>query len=156
LKVFDKAPQSFEHLETTIGQPTALGYSLQAIRESAEEFGLHTEAASTTLDNLVARRERFCCIAHINGNHFVLLGEHKDGQVLIVDPPRSYRLPTATFLSQWNGTALLLSDQELEPEESVARRMWWMAAAWRCAWCVLGLVCVAGSIRTFKWWRARA
>lgn len=150
LNLFDKGPDKFEDLETLMGQPTFQGYSLAEIQEAAEKYGLVTLTVSTTLENLQARTDRFACIAHINDSHFVLVGDVKGGKVSLIDPPRSFTLPTATFLSQWDGAALLLSDVALEAEESINNRRWRVVMLWRLAWCSIGAVVAIGAYRVWK------
>ena len=58
LNLFDKGPDTFEDLETLMGQPTFKGYSLAEIQEAAEKYGLETLTVSTTLENLQARIDR--------------------------------------------------------------------------------------------------
>ena len=123
LLLFEKAPADFESLESSIGMPAEDGYSLAQLQDGAQHAGLNTLCVSTSFDNLHARRESFACIAHINGNHFVLLTGIDSGRVFIVDPPREYSLPESTLRTQWDGAALLLSTAGLESEESVTNRI---------------------------------
>jgi ABC-type bacteriocin/lantibiotic exporter with double-glycine peptidase domain len=155
LKVFDKGPPSYDEFEKSIGMPSERGDSMAALQEAAEKAGLHTQAVSTTLSNLIARQEPFCCIAHINGNHFVLVIDADESSVKVVDPPRSFTLPVSTFQAQWNGTALLLSDVHLESEESLSRRLWWILAARRFAWLMSGLAAFFILRKCWLWQRQR-
>jgi ABC-type bacteriocin/lantibiotic exporter with double-glycine peptidase domain len=153
LKVFEVGPKTFDALEQQIGQPGHQGYTLAEIQDAAQKCGLETQAVSTTLENLLARRRPFCCIAHVNGNHFVLLGNCDSDDVQIVDPPRSFTIPKVTFLAQWSGTALLLSDRELESEALLVQRLWRKKILWRLVYLSFVLIVVASGIRFWKAWR---
>ena len=123
-KSFDKAPSTFEEFEEILGIPTSAGYSLLTLKKAAIEAGLQASCVKTTPELLEMRQEPFACIAHLNGNHFVLLAGFQNDEAIVIDPPREYRIPVKTLLSQWQGDALLISPSPLQPEESLNRRIW--------------------------------
>jgi ABC-type bacteriocin/lantibiotic exporter with double-glycine peptidase domain len=123
LEMLDFAPQSVREIEAYLGEPTARGYSIWQLQDAARHFGGQTAAVRTTPANLIGRREAFACIALLGGTHFVLIRNIVDGEVDIVDPPRRYTVPLSTLLHQWDGTALLIANTELEREEQLTRRL---------------------------------
>jgi ABC-type bacteriocin/lantibiotic exporter with double-glycine peptidase domain len=98
------------------------------LAEIAEEYGLHTLGVLTTAGRLQKRSGPFACIARLDGGHFVLIADVKDGQARIVDPPRDYSIPLETLESRWDGTALLLSPSQLVAEENLPKDYPFLAA----------------------------
>ena len=114
--------------------------------------------------------ERFVCLARLDGpapagrtadgrsvggpaaggtaggeeiGHFVLLaGFSGDRVARVIDPPRSYELETRTVGDLWDGSALLIADGPLAPEEDYATAPWspWAWAAGLAMLAALGLV----------------
>lgn len=123
LKAFDKAPDSLATLELLLGEPGPRGYSMAQLQRTAESYGLKALAVSTSLEALAARKPPFTCIAHLNGRHFALIADIQPHEVRLIDPPAAPSIPTPTFLAQWNGECLLLSDVALESEVNVAQRL---------------------------------
>jgi ABC-type bacteriocin/lantibiotic exporter with double-glycine peptidase domain len=123
-KSFDKAPSTFQEFEEILGIPTSAGYSLLTLKNAAIGAGLQASCVKTTPELLELRQEPFACIAHLNGNHFVLLAGFQNDEVIVIDPPKEYRIPVKTLLSQWQGDALLISAAPLQSEESLSRRIW--------------------------------
>lgn len=128
-KALEKAPPSFAALEELIGSPTASGYSLEMLKTGAERLELHTLAVATTFENLRWREGQFVCLAHLDGDHFVLFSDVNDSHATIIDPPTSYRLPLSTLNTRWQGAALLISTAPLESEAAITERI----AAYRVA-----------------------
>lgn len=153
-KLFDRTGGAkFEEFESRLGQPSEIGYTIETLKAAAELNGLTTLPVLTTVDNLIAREGQFACIAHMNGNHFVLVAGLDDIVATVIDPPREYILPLASFKSQWNGAALLISDRPLESEESIARRVWWWLVLKRLT---IGLGFVLVGAVVYLVWRRRA
>ena len=157
-----------EALEAELGPPPPSGYSLGRLSAAAADRGLSVLPVETTWGNLRRRSdagERFACLARLDGpaptagaadgsgggpptgggaggdgvGHFVLLaGFEGDRVVRVVDPPRSYELETRTMEELWDGSALLIADGPLAPEEAyVAGPL----GPW--AWAGLGLAAAA-------------
>lgn len=117
---------SYEALEEALGAPQTGGYSMQDLASAAERFGARTLAVQTTLDRLTRRPGRFACIAHVKDNHFVLLTDVRDGVVTMVDGLEKRSLAAIACNEIWSGKALLISRQELLPEEDLPQpRSWW-------------------------------
>jgi ABC-type bacteriocin/lantibiotic exporter with double-glycine peptidase domain len=132
LKALDFPVSSFEEIERRLGQPaTDTGYSLGQIEAVAKQFGARTLGVRTTPERLARRPGRFVALAHVNTNHFVILGDVGGGTAKVIDPPREYSLPLDTLRGRWDGTALLISREPLVAEEKIGSSFpWgWMAAA---------------------------
>lgn len=112
----------------TFGLIEARGTSLIPLADMAEQHGLQTLLVKTTLDNLRTRGQnaRFACVAHLDGNHFVLIGDVQENRVWIVDPPAETEVASAALLARWKGHALLLAKEPLVREEDLPSptRMW--------------------------------
>jgi hypothetical protein len=106
-------------LETRLGGVPPGGFSLAQLEQAARSYGAQTLGVKTSADNLTKRVGRFCCIAHLNGSHFVLLADIDGDTVSVADPPGLTELPIDTLMSQWSGVALLVSRDPLEAEESL-------------------------------------
>jgi ABC-type bacteriocin/lantibiotic exporter with double-glycine peptidase domain len=114
-------------LEKELGPPEAGGYSLLALKQSAERHGLQTLGVKTTTSALRRRPDQFTCIAAVDGDHFVVLTEVKDGVVTMIDGARVVRTEEAVFMKRWSGEALLLSANALTPESEIPREWPWRA-----------------------------
>lgn len=133
-------PGRFADFIEKCGVADARGYSVGRLEEIARQHGAETLLVKTTIDNLRLRPTPFVCIAHVDGNHFVIIGDVDDSEVWIVDPPREGGIAKELFVKRWDGTALLLSRSPLASEESLAR--WpWAKMAWVAG---IGLVLAAG------------
>lgn len=119
LKSIDLPVESLEKLQEEMGIPPAGGYSMGQIEATAKKHGAHTLGVETSLENLRLRKERFACIAHSNGNHFVLLSKIEQDGVLVIDPPGKRLVPFVTWDREWDGMALLLSPEPLVREEEL-------------------------------------
>jgi len=105
--------------------PKGQGNSLAQLSSIANELGFQALAIKTTIESLQARQRPFVFIAHMKRDHFVLIFDASPTAVQMVDPPESSTVPVASFKDAWDGTGLLISKQELEPEESLVSRLWW-------------------------------
>ncbi len=146
MKRFDVGPQSFHELEAMLGQPTPAGYSMQQLADCASQAGLQVLGVKTTLQNLRERRGIFTCIARLNRNHFVLVADIGDSQIRLIDPPGISNIPASTFQTQWDGNAILISSDEIEPESEVASRLWWRGIVYRSARNIVVLLALAGGL----------
>jgi len=107
------------------GDIDARGMSLGRIDEIARKYQVHTLGVNTSLEDLRRRTGQFVCIAHVDGNHFVNIGDVTDKEVWIVDPPGEGAVARGLFAKRWKGTALLISTSPLEVESS---RFWrWLS-----------------------------
>ena len=137
-------------LAAALGPPGADGYSLAQLAAAAEGQGLHALAVGTTADRLARRPGRFACIAHLDGNHFVLLNGVDGPMVGVVDPPRRYAAPARTLASRWDGRALLISPDPLLPEEALPEPWGWRAA------CLAAAVLTTAAAAGILYWRRRS
>jgi hypothetical protein len=121
------------------------------LEEAAKAAGVFAIAVSTNLNNLAARKERFAGIALLNNHHYVVFTPKGD-RVQIIDPPKSYSLPSDTFDHLWTGKALLLGSQAFQPEESIrsqhlALKPWGILAGLVISSIAIGLT-IYGRIRS--------
>lgn len=114
-----------ERLESILGAPGPEGYSMAELVDAGEALGLGAIAVETSAENLRERRRPFTCVALLKSAHFVVLYDLDDGLAHVVDPPRSYSVPLATFEGLWTGKAVILGEQTPESEEAVASRVYW-------------------------------
>lgn len=133
MKRFDVGPPSFSELEAILGQPTPAGYSMQQLADCASQAGLQVLGVKTTLQNLRERIGIFTCIARLNKNHFVLVADIGDSEIRLIDPPGISNIPASTFQTQWDGNAILISSDKIEPESEVVSRLWWRGFVYRTA-----------------------
>lgn len=142
LVALDLDPGSYNEFLEQLDDISVKGYSLGQLAEMAKKHGAQTLAVKTTLENLSLRQERFVCIAHVDGNHFVNIGDVEDGSVWVVNPPGESLVVRSLFEKRWDGSALLLSKTPLVREEDIRRpRQWgWIAAG---GLCVLGVLVLA-------------
>ena len=131
LNAIDLPVESMERLQEELGSPPRGGYSLGQIDAVAKKHGAQTLGVQTTLDNLRVRKERFACIAHLKENHFVLLAKIDTEGVMVVDPPHHRLVPFVTWVRDWDGVALLLSQTPLKPEEDLRQPWnWKLIGSW--------------------------
>ncbi len=126
LGALDLKPSSFADLEQRLGQPSALGYSMQQLDESARSFSAYTLGVETSLDNLERRSGRFACIALLEGRgHYVCILDLDAKNVYLIDPPNQQTVSRDAFAALWNGKAILLSDRPIDPR--IPERFPWLA-----------------------------
>lgn len=144
LRALDLPVASYDDFEKRLGPPTVAGYSMAQLSDVARQYGAHTLGVTTNLENLQRRSGRFTCIVRVPPAHFVVLSEVTGEKAVIVDPPRDYTIPSPTFQTRWDGTALLISNELLMPEEEIgASGSPW--AFW-ASFCVLITSLIAGVI----------
>lgn len=120
LKLLELPVANFPALESKLGAPSGLGYSMAQLETAARSFGANALGVKTTLDNLARRPERTVAIAHMSSKHFVTVIGEKDGMVELINPPaREISIPKSTFLQLWDGKALLLSTNPILKEEDL-------------------------------------
>ncbi len=86
---------------------SARGSDLYTLSLVAERFGFQTEGARIKFDHL--QKIPLPCIAHYEGNHFVVVYKATAHDVWIADPASDKeRLSKEEFQSKWNGVVLAL------------------------------------------------
>ncbi|MGC8644498.1 MAG: cysteine peptidase family C39 domain-containing protein [Isosphaeraceae bacterium] len=115
-------------IETRMGQPTPIGYSMEQLAEAASSFGVFTLGVETSLDDLERRQRPFACIASVGGDHYVCVYDVSKTDVFVVDPPHDRVMDRGAFVALWDGRALLLSNRPMSPLPS---RRWvaWLVVA---------------------------
>lgn len=129
---------------------TERGYSLQQLSDHADSLGFETQLVKTTFDRLElrARRQPFACIAWLPSEHFVLLGDSRDRQVWVIDPPKEHWSDHEVFQARWNGQALLISNVPLDSEDELTKRFGLSTLAWGIS--MAGLVGLGISVFVVK------
>ncbi|CCH51155.1 ATP-binding cassette, subfamily B, bacterial [Fibrisoma limi BUZ 3] len=99
------------HLLTRMAEITQEGTSLYALLEIAENYGFKAEGYE--LDYEYLQRINLPCIAHYEGQHFVVVYEATDTHVRVADPAfGKTRYTREEFCNKWSGIVL-----ELKPTE---------------------------------------
>ena len=96
-----------------LGHVTAEGTDLYALSEVAELFGFNADGYQLGYDELL--EISLPCIAHYEGNHFIVIYKINKDHVWVVDPGYGkYKFDRKEFEAKWNGIILTL-----EPTENV-------------------------------------
>lgn len=83
------------------------GIDLYTLSELAEGFGFETNGYQLKYEQL--NELQLPCIAHFEGNHFIVIYKCTDDKVWIADPAQAkYTLSKEEFNSKWNGIVLEL------------------------------------------------
>jgi ABC-type bacteriocin/lantibiotic exporter with double-glycine peptidase domain len=84
------------------------GIDLYTLSELAEGFGFETEGYKLEYSQL--SEIQLPCIAHYEGNHFVVIYKVSDSSISISDPAiGKYSLDKKEFCERWNGVVLVLN-----------------------------------------------
>ena len=128
---FDAA--AVEAAAERLGVAPSGGHAAADLLAAVEAAGGHAAAVRTDLQTLQARRaagDRFACVAHVDGNHYLLISSIGDrGGVEVIDPPRFYTIPPETLDERWDGTAVLISAVPLTPSAELQGSWWRWASA---------------------------
>jgi len=88
---------------------TQEGTNLLVLSQLAELFGFRPTGYRLKPENLQAGTVPLPCIAHYEGNHFVVVYGTTASHVLLADPATGkHRMPRAEFAQKWNGVVLCL------------------------------------------------
>ena len=124
MKALGGGPESFAALEKHLGTPGPNGYSIAQLGDAAEAEGFHALAVRTSVEQLARRDQSFVPIALLDRGHFVIVRDHKDNEIAVVDPPASSVVPKTSFEATWSGQALLISRTPLEPLKATSSFPW--------------------------------
>lgn len=119
LRSLDFEIKKYEEVETKLGQPGRLGYSMEELAKVAKSYGASVQGVDSNLDNLMQRTGRFACVALLDRAHFVNVYDVHDGRVYVVDPPSQREIPVDAFRQIWTGKALIISDRSMPSEPDV-------------------------------------
>ena len=96
-----------------LGEISTEGIDLYTISEIAEDFGFKTDAYRLGVDSL--GDISLPCIAHYQGNHFIVIYKVDKKQVWVADPAFGKdKIDKASFRKKWNGIVL-----SVEPTEEI-------------------------------------
>lgn len=94
-----------------LAQVGQTGTDLYTLSEIAERFGFRSEGFQLAFESL--REISMPCIAHVDGNHFVVLRRADDQHVWIADPGYGKeRLTREEFERRWSGVVLTVEPTE--------------------------------------------
>ncbi len=105
-----KQSGAISELEKGLGKIGGDGYSIDALKDQAIRDGFFAIVVKTDLPTIATIQRPFACVALTKRPHFVLLSDVQDGQVHVIDAPRDYVVPVDTFVQDWQGYALILSE----------------------------------------------
>ena len=104
--------QNVKHLLTQLSEITQEGTSLYTLLEISENYGFKSEGYE--LDYHYLQQIQLPCIAHYEGQHFVVIYEATDTHVRVSDPAfGKTRYTKEEFTNKWSGIVL-----ELKPTEA--------------------------------------
>ncbi len=107
------------HLANLSAARPGRGPSLAALAQAAREFGLEARCYSLDLDDLREVTSTRPAIAHVDGNHFVVVWMAED-ELTVVDPPgEPYTQTLDEFGRRWNGAAVVVSRPGAQPRWGV-------------------------------------
>jgi len=113
LKALSVTDVDFATFDSSMGEPSRLGFSLLDLATSAQSHGAKCLTVQTDLDSMARIREPFACIAFLKSHHFVCVYSLSHQTVRIIDPPDEYDMDRAQFEAIWSGNALLISRSTL-------------------------------------------
>lgn len=116
----DIDPGAYDRFLEQCGEADTGGYSLGRLKEIAEAYGAKTLVVKTSLDHLSRRQERFACIAHVDGSHFIMIAGDHDGAAWVIDPPQEGLVSSSMLKTRWPGNALLISNVPLSADQVIA------------------------------------
>lgn len=102
------------------------GTSMLGLTETAESLGFEAQGLKATASLLKELPVPF--IAHWNGNHYIIVYEVKENEVIVADPAVGYvdAVPLDTFTKHWTGYAVTLKPTDrvvpLNDQESLWSR----------------------------------
>ena len=92
---------------TELAEVTTEGTDLYTISEIAERFGFKTDGYELKYEYLL--QITLPCIAHYEGNHFIVIYKANEKYVWTADPAYGKdKLTKEAFMKKWNGVVLTL------------------------------------------------
>ena len=93
---------------SSLAEVNTEGTDLYTLSEIAEGFGFETEGYQMSYEHL--DEIPLPCMAHYEGNHFVVIYKHSPRYIWIADPAiGKYKLSREEFENRWNGVILMIS-----------------------------------------------
>lgn len=140
LKALDVPVDNVQEIESKIGQPTRIGYSMQQLADAVSMFGAYSIGLETSLEQLEAREGPFACIAALDEGHFVCIYDVDQDHVFVIDPPDRRVMTRAGFGALWGGKALLVSSRPIAALPPRSPYRWILLGSVVAAACVGGVV----------------
>ena len=86
---------------------TEAGTTLSGLAQAADEIGFEATGMELSLAEL--KNTPLPLIAHVNGNHFIVVQSFHDGLITLLDPAVGRReIDASTFQRMWKGYVLLI------------------------------------------------
>lgn len=106
---------NYRHILNQLAEISQEGTSLYVLDQIAEKFGFEGEGYQMDFDHL--NKIQLPCIAHYEGNHFVVVYDVGEDYVKISDPAvGKYKQSKFDFLKKWNGIIL-----EIKPTDNILK-----------------------------------
>ncbi|MCL6628994.1 MAG: DUF1573 domain-containing protein [Armatimonadetes bacterium] len=106
-----EVPADLEELKRLSAFNEERGTTMLGLKQAAEAKGLRAVGMKIGLEELVGAD--WVAIAHLWGNHFVVVEAGKDGKLRVTDPPYGPKLvPREQFAEAYSGFALLVAKDE--------------------------------------------
>ncbi len=111
------------------GRPGSGWQRLAGLMEAVAEVGLEGRCYRLRLRDLRRLSPATPGIAHVGGDHFVVVWVDNDGSVTVIGPPQSIRRMTPReFGRHWNGAILVVSRPGAQPWRRTSP-WWWVLLA---------------------------
>jgi ABC-type bacteriocin/lantibiotic exporter with double-glycine peptidase domain len=104
--------------------------SLDDLAKICQRYGLHAKAVAIADVNELGRLcESYAVIVAVKPSHFVIAKSVGFKTVELIEPPAIKNVAIDDFVGNWLGVALLVSDKEINLENSANRQWVWQIAA---------------------------
>ncbi|MDD5281728.1 MAG: cysteine peptidase family C39 domain-containing protein, partial [Candidatus Omnitrophica bacterium] len=103
------------------GNPEVIKTSLYALSKTSEFFGQRLYSVKLDLNNLDKKIDLTPFIAHVNGDHYVLVTHISQDKVYFSDNHTEEFLPKEKFLNEFTGYALISKPMSVDLEISVSQ-----------------------------------
>lgn len=92
------------------------GCSLKDLAETAQRYGYHVGVFELQVNEIQRLIKPAICIAHISGDHFVIVKSVEQERVTVLDPPDKRVVDAQAFSTIFDGHVLVVSKNPIEFE----------------------------------------
>lgn len=108
--------QSSPTWRISVGRSPAAGRRWALFPRPRANWGSRPVCYSLDLEDLLSINPATPAIAHVDGNHFVVVWTDHEGELTVVDPPAEpYTQALTQFGRRWNGAAVVVSRPGEQP-----------------------------------------